>query len=110
MRIRLRVREGECAAPTATEDDPRVDPEMGPKFLRVLHEIPSRVLAKLRMGRALPAAPLVEQDDAPLLRVEKSSLVRGDPSAGASVEDDDRPSLRIAALLEVDRMKGRDTK
>src|SRR6266536_54118 len=66
--MRLRVGEGERAAPAAAKHDPPVDPEMPAKLHRVLHQIPGRVLAKLGVRGALAAAALVEQDDPPLSR------------------------------------------
>ncbi len=108
--VRLRVGEGERAAPAAAEHDPPVDPEMPSKLLRVFHEVPGRVLAKLGVRGALPAAALVEQDDPPLSRIEVAAMHRAHATSGASVEEHHRFAFRIAALLEVERVQRRDAK
>src|SRR6266540_3725047 len=108
--MRLRVGEGERAAPAAAEHDPPVDPEMPAKLLRVLHQIPGRVLAKLGVRGALAAAALVEQDDPPLSRIEIATMHRAHATSGATVEEHHQLALRIAAFLEVERVQRRDAK
>src|SRR5437867_5023499 len=79
----LAVREGERAAPASTEDDPPVDAGVLTKPLDVCDEVPGRVLPQLGVGRAPPASPLIEQDHAPLPRMEVAPVQRVEPCPGA---------------------------
>ena len=108
IRVRLGVGQRQGAAPAPAENDPPVDAKVLAQLLDVRHEIPGRVLPELREGRALAAATLVVQDDAPLLRIEVAMVERFDAAARAAVQEDERLAARIAVLLEMDRVQLRD--
>ena len=59
--VRLGVGQRKGAAPAPAEHHPPVDAEVLAQLLDVPHEVPGRVLAKLREGCALAAAALVVQ-------------------------------------------------
>src|SRR5262249_40513877 len=108
IRVRLRVGEGERAAPAASEDDPPIDPQVPAQLLRILDKIPRRVLAQLGMRCALPAPALVEEDDPPLPRIEVPALGGIRAAARASMQEHDGLAPGVAAFLEVDRVERRD--
>src|SRR5262245_44755321 len=103
----LGVGDRERAAPAPAEYDPALDPERLAQALDVRHEIPGRVLAQLGVRRALAAAALVEEHDAPLPRVEVAPVDRIDAAARTAVQEDERLSARVAALLVVQRVQPR---
>src|SRR4029078_3253306 len=76
--------------------------------LDVRDEIPGRIVAELREGRALAAAALVVQHDAPLLRIEVAMVERFDAAARTAVQEHERRAARIAVLLEMNRVQRRD--
>ena len=108
IRVRLGVGKRQGAAPAPAEHDPPVDAEMLAQLLDVGDEIPGRVLPKLRERRALAAAALVVQHDAPLLRIEVAVVDGLDAAARAAVQEDERLAVRVAVLLVVDRVQLRD--
>ena len=108
IRVRFGVGQRQGAAPAAAEHDPPIDAEVLAQLLDVRDEIPGRVLPELREGRALAAAALVVQHDAPLLRIEVAVVDRVDAAARPAVQEDERLAARVAALLEVDRVQLRD--
>ena len=57
--------------------------------------------AQLAERRRLPAAALVEEDDAPERRVEEAPVDRRDPGAGPAVEEDDGPPAGVPDFLDV---------
>ena len=108
IRVGLGVGQRKGAAPAPAENDPPVDAEVLAELLDVRHEIPGGVLPELREGRALTAAALVVQHDAPFLRIKGTVVERFDAAARAAVQEDERLAARVAALLEVDRVQLRD--
>ena len=95
----LGISESERAAPRAAEDDPGVDFEKFAQLFDVVYEMPGRVIDKVCVGGAFPAASLVEEDD-PVDGWVEERAVRGSGAASWSpMEEEDRLTLRIAALF-----------
>ena len=76
--------------------------------LDVGDQVPGGVLRQLGVGRALAAAPLVEERAVLRGRVEEPAVFGFRPAARATVEEDDRLPLGVAPLLEVDGVEVRD--
>jgi hypothetical protein len=74
---------------------------MLPEFFDIRNQVPSRVFAQLGVGRAFPAAALVEKDHAPFPRIEKAGENGLNPIPRASMEIDDGLALGISAFLEM---------
>ena len=106
--MRLRVGEGERAAPAPAEHQPALDAEVLAQPLDVGHEVPGRVLAQLGVRRALAAAALVEEHDAPARGIEVAAVVGLDAAARAAVQEDGLPARGVADLLVVERVERRD--
>src|SRR2546422_431059 len=66
---------------------------------------PSRASSS-RPARAAAASALLEEHDAPLAPVEEAPVPRIEPSPRTAVQEDDRPALGVAALLEVEAVAG----
>src|SRR5262249_32393535 len=103
--VRHSVGEAEGAAPAAAEHDPAADAEILADLLDVADKVPGRVLAELRMRRALAGAALVEEYHAVMARVEEAPIGRREAAAGTAVQEHDRHALGIADLLDVDRVE-----
>ena len=61
-----------------------------------------------RVGRALAAAALVEEDDAVGLGVEEAAVLGLGAAAGPAVEEDHGLAVRVAGLFEVELVDFRD--
>ena len=88
--------------PAAAEYDPFVDTEQFAKAFDVLDQRPGGVVLQRRIGAALAAAALVEQDDPVFRRIEIAPHARIDRPPGSAVQNDHRKALRIAGFLIVD--------
>ena len=109
VRVALRVGESQCHAPRATPDQPAVDAEVLAQLLditdQVLGGIAVQAGAQVRhLGRAPPAAALVELDEAVGLRVEVPPPSRRQAAAGPAVQRHGRLAVRVAADLPVDAL------
>ena len=78
--------------------------EMRPELLHVSHEVASRVVLQVAQRHRPATAALVENDDAVVLRVKEAAMDGRRAGAGAAVEEHDRHTLGIAALLPIDRV------
>jgi hypothetical protein len=107
-REHLRVRERERGAPAAAEHLPFLDAEVLAQLLKVVDEVPRRVVDEARMRRALAAAALVEQHDAVRGGVEEAPHPRIRAATGPAVQEHDRLAARVAALFVVQLVHFRD--
>ena len=101
LRVGLCVREREGAPPAPAEHGPGVDAEVLAEALDVGDQVPGRVLAQLGVRRALATAPLVEEHDAPALRIEVTPVERVDASARSAVQEHERLAVGRTALFVV---------
>ena len=92
----------EGAPPRTAEHVPSLDPEVRSKLLDVVDQVPRRVVDERRVRGALAASALVEDDDPVRVRVEEAAMVRFRPEARASVKEDHRPPVCVAALFEIE--------
>ena len=72
--------------------------------LDVGDQIPGGVVGEVGMRRGAPAAALVEQDDPVLFRVVELAHLRAAAAARAAMQQDHGLSVRIAALLVIQRV------
>jgi hypothetical protein len=104
----LRVGQGQGAAPGPAEHGTAVDPEVGAQGLDVRHQVPGRVVDEGGVGRALAAASLVEEDDAPGRRIEEPAVLGLGAPSGPPMEEHHRLALGVSRLLEVEVVHFRD--
>ena len=94
--------EGKQAAPGTTKNQPARDAQ---RFAQVF-EVGDQMCCGIGLGIAerptAAATALVEHDDPVLGRIEIAPHARIDRPAGAAVQHQDRPALRIAAFLVID--------
>jgi hypothetical protein len=81
---------------------------MLPQLLYVGDQMPGRILFQARVRRAVARAALIEKDYAIRCGVEELAVLRDNASARAAVQKDHWLPLRIAALLVINRVNGRD--
>src|SRR5688572_21186279 len=70
--------------------------------------MPGRVVVETCVRTAAAATALVKHDDAIALGVEEPACGRVRTGSGAAVDEYRRLALRVARLLEIDLMDGRD--
>ena len=105
LRVLLGVGQRERRSPAAAEHLPPVDAQVRSYALDVGDQVPRRVLSDLRVGPALAAAALVEQDDAVALGIEEAPVARVGAVARPAVQKDHRLAARVAAHLPVDAVE-----
>ena len=98
------VGQRERAAPRAAEKQPPRDAEMNAQLLHVADQMAGRVVVQVAERHRSPAPALVEYDDPIELRIEEAAMDRRRACARATMQEDDRNAVRIAALLPVDRV------
>ena len=102
----LRIGQGQRRSPRAAQNLPAFNAEMGAQRLHVGHQMPGRILPQFRIGRGLPAAPLVEKNDAVALGIMQAPQERRYAASGSAMQDDDGLALRVSAFLEIDFVAG----
>src|SRR5690606_12417958 len=106
-RVRLRVRQGERAAPGPAEHLPGGDAEVLAEQLDVGHEMPGGVEPHVDVGVAgvrctATASALVEEDDPVHLRIEELPVPCRGAAAGPAVQELDGLAVGVSAMLPVD--------
>src|SRR3984885_1131301 len=97
----LRIRERQRRAPGAAKYHPALEPQMRAQRLQIAYQVPGAVLVQFGMRTTGAAATLVEQHDAIALGIEEATHRGVGRAAGAAVQEHDRFSFRIAALLVI---------
>ena len=105
----LCVKQAQRRSPGAAEHVPTVDFEMGAQRFDVGHQIVRRVAADLAQRTRPAGTALVEDDDPIMLRVKKASVQRRCAGARPTMEENHRRALRVAAFLEIERVKRIDS-
>src|SRR5581483_7146037 len=107
-RMGFGVGERERGAPRPTKDEPTLDAEVRAQALHVLDQVPRRVIHETRVGPALAAAALVEEDDSVAFWVEEAPHLG--VSAAPLAPMDKLPGLafRNTRFFVVDLMQIRD--
>src|SRR5688572_20622051 len=108
-RMRLRIGESQSRAPGPAEHQPAPDSEVSAQQFHVGDQMPGRVVVETCVWAAAAATTLVEHDDAIALGIEETACGRVRTGPGAAVDEYRRLAPRVARLLEVDLMDGRDT-
>ena len=101
----LCVREGQCAAPRAAEHLPALDLQVLAHALQVGNQVPGRVLLNASVGRALPAAALVDQDDPVPARIKEAPVLRAGAAARTTMQKHHGFACGVARLLPIDVMQ-----
>src|SRR6516225_5534807 len=96
----------QCRAPGAAKDEPSFEAEQGAQALDVGHEMCRGVILDLaKRGRPAGAA-LIENDDPPIIGIEKPTVNRGGAGTGAAVQKQHRRAARVAQLFPIHRVAG----
>ena len=106
--IRLGVGQRQRGAPGAAEQQPAVDAEMAAQGLDVGDQVLGGVVLQAAERTRPAGAALVEDDHAPELGVEEAAMHRAGAGARAAVQEQHRPAARVADLLPVHDMAGRE--
>ena len=108
VRIGLGVGQRQRRAPGAAEQQPAVDAEMPAQPLDVLDQVVGGVVGQAAERARPPGAALVEDHHAPEVGVEEAPVHRARAGARAAMQEQHRPAARIADLLPVHDMAGRE--
>ena len=100
IRMSLGIGDRQRRAPGTAEHDPALDPEHGSEYLHVGDQVPRRVLAQFAQGCRAPGSALVEADEAVVVGVKQSPVVRRPGTPGAAMKEDHRHSVAASALLQ----------
>ena len=73
-------------------------------MLNIRNQIPSRVVFKKGMGLASSTTPLIKNNNAINIRIEKTTYVRTSPAPWAAVKKNRWLTLGISALFIVNLM------
>ena len=104
LRMLLRVRQRQRAAPAPAEHQPALDVQVLAQLLHVGDEVPRRVGLERRVRAAAARAALIEHDDAIAGGVEEAAVIARAAAAGAAVQEHGRLAARVAAQLPIDAM------
>src|SRR5262249_56174468 len=78
--------------------------EVWAEQLDICDEMVGRVVAHLAQRRRAPGTALIEDDDAPIRRVEEPSVHGRCAGAGTAMQEQQRRAARIARLLPIHRV------
>lgn len=102
--VGFRIGKRQRRTPRAAKKLPAIDAELLANPLDVLNEILRRVVFDRCVGRGLTTAALIEQDDAIFIRIVKTAHCRIATAARTTVNNQNRLTVGIAALLDIERV------
>src|SRR5690606_10444754 len=76
FRILAGIAQRQRRPPGATKQHPAIDPQMLAQRFHIADQVVGGVIDKAGRWRRTPGAALVKQDDAPVLRVKKTTQMR----------------------------------
>ena len=100
----LGIGERQRRAPGPAEQQKALDRQMAAQDLDIRDEVRRGVVLQAAQRTRPSRAPLVENDDAPVVRIEETTMHRAGAGAGAAVQEQHRPSIGVAGLLPIHDM------